>query len=326
MPSIPANRSKYFVWGDPDLTIASSIFDVTGTVIYSYASDGSIRSFRNGRNPAFNSLPGLVSWEGYLISTGSSSIIVPDSTQGFGIAPVSNVPVPTPSPGSIFSDSFSSTTLNPKWRWRNQPSDFSLTTDPGRLKLRRFEGHGFYQTPGTEQHQSPVPVLYYEDPLVLKNGFQVQFKTGYYANQNYQFGQTGLVVFTGDPLGSQFDNYFKFVYEFDIVQTLHIVYLEEVSGVAQRDPADLQSVPWGGGKIDVELRLTYNNGVITTEYRAIGSNTWIQHFVTNCDIPANTPVRVGFYSESDQYDSNRSNPQDGSQFHAWLDDIEFTIA
>jgi hypothetical protein len=170
--------------------------------------------------------------------------------------------------------------------------------------------------------------LYYEDPIALNNGFQVQFKVGYYANQAFLFGQTGLVVFSDDPIasGGQLDNYIKFVYEFDIGQQLFIVLLKETNGVDQRDDANLKSVSWGGGKIDVELRLTYNNGNITTEYRAIGTTTWTQHFVTTCNLPPGANVRVGFYSESDQYDSNRTNPQDGSQFHAWLDDIQFTIA
>ena len=153
-----------------------------------------------------------------------------------------------------FSDDFSGTTLKPQWKWLNESAkDWSLTDK--KLKLRRYQKHGFYQTPETDSNQSPVPILYLDD-VALGDGFVVQTQAGFF--NTTPFGQAGIVVF------NDLDNYFKFVIEFNIQQQITVVLLKETNGVDSRTAADLTNVVWGknlgGDAPDLQKRQTdYRN-------------------------------------------------------------------
>ena len=205
-----------------------------------------------------------------------------------------------------FNDDFSGTTLKPEWKWLNESAqDWSLTE--GRLKMRRYQRHGFYKTPETESNQSPVPILYL-DNVSLSDGFVVQTQAGFF-NTN-PFGQVGIVVF------KDLDNYFKFVLEFNIEQQITVVLLKETDGVDSRTAADLTNALWQ--KTSVELRLTYKGGRLITEMREPGTEKWIPHFETSCNLPVGK-VKVGLFTESDQ-------PEQGSQEYAWIDNFHLSSA
>jgi regulation of enolase protein 1 (concanavalin A-like superfamily) len=222
------------------------------------------------------------------------------------VAPVPPVPpvvFPVSTAGN-FSDDFSGTALKPQWKWLNESAkDWSLTD--GRLKLRRYQGHGFYKTPETYSGQSPVPILYLDD-VALSEGFVVQTQAGFF-NTN-PFGQVGIMVF------KDLDNYFKFVIEFNISQQIIVVLLKETNGVDSRTPVDLIDFPWQ--KTSVEMRLTYKGGRLITEIREPGTDKWIPHFDTSCNLPIGK-VKVGLFAESDQ-------PEQGSQEYAWIDNFHLS--
>jgi regulation of enolase protein 1 (concanavalin A-like superfamily) len=205
-----------------------------------------------------------------------------------------------------FSDDFNGTTLKPQWKWINESGkDWSLTE--GRLKLRRYQKHGFYRTPETYPNQSPVPILYL-DNASLDDGFVVQTQAGFF--NTTPFGQAGIVVF------KDLDNYFKFVIEFNIQQQITVVLLKETDGVDSRTDADLTNVLWE--KPSVEMRLTYKGGRLMTEIREPGTEKWIPHFDTPCNLPVGK-VKVGLFAESDQ-------PEQGSQEYAWIDNFHLSSA
>jgi hypothetical protein len=204
-----------------------------------------------------------------------------------------------------FTESFTASTLNENWRWINQQS-FSLTADPGRLRLPRSEGHGFYRTPATEGEATPVQVLYHKDQWSIANGFEVVFNAGFYNLTSY--GQCGLVVFSDDPTYStsavtSIDNYVKFVIEFTLngtpnVDNVAIVLLKEIDGVDPRDAANLKGLAVGSQNT-AQFRLRYIDGNWVSQYRSIGSNTWIDHFTTASNFLPGTQVYVGFFCEAD---------------------------
>ena len=205
-----------------------------------------------------------------------------------------------------FSDDFNGTTLKPQWKWINESAkDWSLTD--GKLKLRRYQKHGFYQTPETDSNQSPVPILYLDD-VSLGDGFVVQTQAGFF--NTTPFGQAGIVVF------KDLDNYFKFVIEFNIQQQITVVLLKETNGVDFRTDVDLTNVLWE--KTSVDLRLTYKSGRLITEIREPGTEKWIPHFDTPCNLPVGK-VKVGLFAESDQ-------PEQGSQEYAWIDNFHLSSA
>ena len=205
-----------------------------------------------------------------------------------------------------FSDDFNGTTLKPQWKWINESDkDWSLTE--GRLKLRRYQKHGFYRTPETYSNQSPVPILYL-DNAALGDGFVVQTQAGFF--NTTPFGQAGIVVF------KDLDNYFKFVIEFNIQQQITVVLLKETDGVDSRTDVDLTNVLWE--KTSVEMRLTYKDGRLITEIREPGTEKWIPHFDTPCNLPVGK-VKVGLFAESDQ-------PEQGSQEYAWIDNFHLSSA
>ncbi len=216
-------------------------------------------------------------------------------------------PVSTPiSAAGNFSDDFNGTTLKPQWKWINESDkDWSLTE--GRLKLRRYQKHGFYRTPETYPNQSPVPILYLND-VSLGDGFVVQTQAGFF--NTTPFGQAGIVVF------KDLDNYFKFVIEFNIQQQIMVVLLKETNGIDSRTDADLIDALWE--KPSVELRLTYKDGRLITEIREPGTEKWIPHFDTPCNLPVGK-VKVGLFAESDQ-------PEQGSQEYAWIDNFHLSSA
>ena len=213
--------------------------------------------------------------------------------------------MPTSTAGD-FNDDFSGTTLKPDWKWLNESAhDWSLTE--GRLKMRRYQKHGFYKTPETYDNQSPVPILYL-DNVPLSDGFVVQTQVGFF-NTN-PFGQVGIVVF------KDLDRYFKFVLEFNIEQQITVVLLKETDGVDSRTPADLTNALWQ--KTSVELRLTYKGGRLITEIKEPGTEKWMPHFDTPCNLPVGK-VKVGLFTESDQ-------PEQGSQEYAWIDNFHLSSA
>jgi regulation of enolase protein 1 (concanavalin A-like superfamily) len=217
-------------------------------------------------------------------------------------APASN----STSAAGDFSDDFNGATLKPQWKWINESDkDWSLTE--GQLKLRRYQKHGFYRTPETYPNQSPVPILYL-DNASLGDGFVVQTQAGFF--NTTPFGQAGIVVF------KDLDNYFKFVIEFNIQQQITVVLLKETDGVDSRTEADLTNVLWE--KPSVEMRLTYKNGRLITEIREPGTEKWIPHFDTPCNLPVGK-VKVGLFAESDQ-------PEQGSQEYAWIDNFHLSSA
>lgn len=227
---------------------------------------------------------------------------------------------PNPGNTTAYSDNFNSITLNPRWRWVHEdPSKWSLTIDPGRLRLNRAKGHGFYLTPAY-QNQTQVPILYL-DPVTLNNGFEVTVDVGYY--EATLFGQTGIVVTSDNPLSvnGQLDNYIKVVLEFNISQQLVIVHLIETNGADVRDAENLISVPWSNSTPQVQLNLRYIDGNWVSRYRAIGSNTWLDLLTSPANITVGTQVYVCLYSESDQISSDNN---DGSLLYSWVDNFSMT--
>ncbi|HEY9643385.1 MAG TPA: hypothetical protein V6C57_23045, partial [Coleofasciculaceae cyanobacterium] len=229
-----------------------------------------------------------------------------------------NIPsTPPPPTGTIFQDDFNSTTLKPGWKWINEvPANWSLTADPGRLRLKRSTGHGFYRTPATEGEQSPVSILY-RDGFTLSDGFEIQLKAGFY---NYKmFGQVGFVVFTDTPDTTKIDNYFKFIIEYTFEnEVLHVNFLKETNGVDSRVPADLRELDWGN-KLSVDMKMRYVNGRLVSQIRDVGSTQWQDYFDTPSNLPKGAAVKVGLWAESDH-----TFPNNGDTEYAWLDDLQIT--
>ena len=84
--TIPPNTTVFIHWLDADLTIAGSIFDVSGCSLFQFNGQ-TINTFKNGRNVSLNSLTTLVQGKGIQVSTGSSAVILPDTTLGLGAIP-----------------------------------------------------------------------------------------------------------------------------------------------------------------------------------------------------------------------------------------------
>jgi Beta xylosidase C-terminal Concanavalin A-like domain len=230
-----------------------------------------------------------------------------------------NVPSPPPSTptGKIFQDDFNSGTLKPGWKWINEvPANWSLSGDPGRLRLKRSTGHGFYRTPATEREQSPVSVLY-RDGFTLSDGFEIQLKAGFY---NYKmFGQVGFVVFTDVPDTTKIDNYFKFIIEYTFDnEVLQVNFLKETNGVDSRVPADLRGLVWGN-KLSVDMKMSYVNGRLVSQIREVGSTQWQDYFDTPANLPQGSAVKVGLWAESDHTFANNGDTE-----YAWLDDLQIT--
>jgi Domain of unknown function (DUF4347)/Legume lectin domain/Beta xylosidase C-terminal Concanavalin A-like domain len=228
------------------------------------------------------------------------------------------VNIPTPPPiETLFQDNFNSSTLAPGWKWINEvPADWSLTADPGRLRLKRSTGHGFYKTPATESEQSPVSILY-RDGFSLSDGFEIQLKAGFY---NYKmFGQVGFVVFTDAPDTTQIDNYFKFIIEYTFDnEVLYVNFLKETNGVDSRVPADLRGLNWGN-KLAVDMKMNYVNGRLVSQIREVGASQWQDYFDTPSNLPQGAAVKVGIWAESDHI-----FPDNGDTEYAWLDDLKIT--
>ena len=301
MVSLPSGRSKFFVFLSPAESISGGDFDdTTGSVVY-FLDDTGVKSYAGNRPGFANTLTGLQTARGYLLQATKPFTLTPTKFVGF---PDSAPIAPATTTGN-FRDDFTATTLNPAWQWINEsPSDWSLTADPGKLRLRRYQGHGFYRTPQTESGQTPVPVLWRE--VYLNDGFQVEARLGFY--NTTAFGQMGILLF------QDLDNYVKMPIEFDIQQALNIVMLKEVNGVDPRDAANLHSIPWTATSVDVRLKLQSGNWV--GQVKLPNDTVWTDFFTTTANLSPGR-IKLGLYAESDQ-------PSQGSAEFAYCDFIEVT--
>ena len=249
-----------------------------------------------------------------LLAVAGCSAGAADEAQEYGTSAISSDPRHTPmlGPSVSFGDDFDAPSLGTEWGWINESqSDWSLTADPGKLRMRRYQGHGFYQTPETEHNQTPVPVLN-RGPVSLGDGFVAKVKVGFYAS--IPFGQAGLLIY------KDFDNYIKVPIEFFIQTDMNLVMVQEVGGVHQNgNNGSIDgsgSIPWryaGENMLSAEVRLTYSGGNLLAEGRGLPDGDWVTIANRPCLLAAGD-VLVGLYTESDQ-------PSAGSDQYAWFDDL-----
>jgi regulation of enolase protein 1 (concanavalin A-like superfamily) len=197
-----------------------------------------------------------------------------------------------------FSDNFNNG-LKPEWRWLDQDNS-AWNLNGGRLNMKRYVGHGFFQTPNDR-----LPVLYYPN-IPYTSGISAQTKVGFDVDRKY--GQAGLLVYYDK------ENYAKLVIEYWWEYGIRIILVQEVNGIKQNNIvlSGSDNVPYGS--ISVELKIDYTNGKFTTYYRSIGSSNWTQHCVIN-SFPNRGNINVGLFSQADS----------GSNDWAWFDDFSLNI-
>ena len=158
----------------------------------------------NARPPALEPIEwGPNGWPAVNHGQGTSSgpQLSPAALDGLPPQPVGQDPLlESPVPGPLlpnYSQDFNTTTLGPQWHWvREDPSAWSLSSDPGTLTINTEPGD-LYQTDNTAQNLLLEPVPH--------GDFIAETKVALRPTENYQ--QAGLLLYQDD------DHYFRLVGE-----------------------------------------------------------------------------------------------------------------
>ncbi|MDX2188612.1 MAG: DUF5010 C-terminal domain-containing protein [Bacteroidota bacterium] len=198
-----------------------------------------------------------------------------------------------------FSDNFNNG-VSTGWQWLDQDNS-AWNTNGGRLNMKRYPGHGFYQTPNDR-----VPVLnYFVGNRV--NGTEAIVTVGFDVNR--QYGQAGMIWYYDK------DNWTKYVIEFWWDRGIYVINLREQNGVACHDASCEMDYQYSN-ITSVDLKMRYENGKYITSLRPAGSNgAWTNHFTFNANPDGGNNLRIGLFSQADS----------GSNDWAWFDNFSLNV-